>query len=74
MRKARLKAKITRLKVTGLIVLFGTILLTTVSADSIFAQTNQTGLIEGRVLNADQQPEENVIVVLLPSNKLAGIR
>ncbi len=33
------------------------------------AQTKQTGVINGKVLNADKQPEENVILVLEPLGK-----
>jgi len=35
----------------------------------VFAQLKQSGVIEGRILNADQRPEENVVVVLTPSEK-----
>ena len=35
----------------------------------VFAQLKQSGVIEGRILNADQRPEENVVVVLVPSEK-----
>ncbi|MFT4023452.1 MAG: TonB-dependent receptor [Flavihumibacter sp.] len=34
-----------------------------------FAQEKQAGVIEGRVLNVDGQPAENVIVLLVPTNK-----
>ncbi|MBL7734366.1 MAG: TonB-dependent receptor [Chitinophagaceae bacterium] len=35
----------------------------------VLGQSKQTGVIEGRILNADRGPEENVIVVLVPSEK-----
>lgn len=37
-----------------------------------FAQTKQAGVIGGRILNADQQPEENVVVMLIPLGKLTS--
>lgn len=37
-----------------------------------FAQNGNTGVIEGRILNADHKPEENVVVVLSPSDRLTG--
>ncbi len=40
-----------------------------VAAAPAFAQQKQAGVIEGRVLNVDGQPAENVIVVLVPSGK-----
>lgn len=40
-----------------------------VSAAPAFAQQKQAGVIEGRVLNVDGQPAENVILVLVPSGK-----
>ncbi|GAB3432006.1 TonB-dependent receptor domain-containing protein [Niabella aquatica] len=33
---------------------------------SIFAQTKQAGIIEGRILSADNKPQQNVILVLEP--------
>ncbi len=38
-------------------------------SENIFAQNRQPGVIEGRILSADGQPEENVIVVLIPSER-----
>ncbi|GAB3020060.1 TonB-dependent receptor [Niabella terrae] len=36
------------------------------------AQSGTNGIIAGRVLNADQQPQENVILVLEPSGRQTG--
>ncbi len=49
--------------------LFFVVLLSGVCAIRSFAQSRQSGVIEGRILNADHQPEENVIVILSPSEK-----
>ncbi|ANH79815.1 hypothetical protein A8C56_01450 [Niabella ginsenosidivorans] len=38
----------------------------------VFAQAKRSGVIEGRVLSSDHQPEENVIVVLSPSERQAS--
>ncbi|OJY95645.1 MAG: hypothetical protein BGP13_12475 [Sphingobacteriales bacterium 40-81] len=45
------------------------VMLFAVFTAQVSAQTKQSGVIEGRILNADRQPEENVIVVLIPSEK-----
>ena len=49
--------------------IFCFLILSEVLTSSVFAQVKQAGLIEGRILNADQAPEENVVVILLPSDK-----
>ncbi|PZP49021.1 MAG: hypothetical protein DI598_08825 [Pseudopedobacter saltans] len=36
----------------------------------LHAQTKQLGIIDGKVLNADKQPEENVILILQPLGKV----
>ncbi|WP_447642503.1 MULTISPECIES: TonB-dependent siderophore receptor [Chitinophagaceae] len=41
----------------------------TLSVCHLHAQNKQTGIINGKVLNADRQPEENVILVLEPLGK-----
>ena len=51
------------------ILLFSTALLLTLFTGSVFAQAKQTGVIEGRVLSADDKPQENVILVLTPSQR-----
>jgi len=51
------------------ILLFGAIIFSGAFTARIYAQSKQAGIIGGRVLNADHQPEENVIVVLAPSDK-----
>ncbi|MFT4019538.1 MAG: carboxypeptidase-like regulatory domain-containing protein, partial [Agriterribacter sp.] len=51
------------------ILLLSAILFSGVFTAQVFAQAKQTGIIEGRILNADNQPEENVIVILTPSDK-----
>ncbi|MBX3255453.1 MAG: TonB-dependent receptor [Chitinophagaceae bacterium] len=51
------------------ILLFFAGMLSGTFTTQVSAQAKQTGIIEGRILNADRQPEENVIVVLAPSEK-----
>ncbi|MBN8858368.1 MAG: TonB-dependent receptor [Sphingobacteriales bacterium] len=51
------------------VLLFCTTLFSAVFTVQVLAQTKQAGVIEGRILNADNQPEENVIVILTPSGK-----
>ena len=58
------------IKATGIALLICTVVLG-LSA-SLFAQSGQTGVIEGRVLNANHKPEENVVVVLSPSGRMTG--
>ncbi|ANI89912.1 hypothetical protein A9P82_11815 [Arachidicoccus ginsenosidimutans] len=41
----------------------------TLAIQSLQAQSKHTGIINGKVLNADNQPEENVILILEPSGK-----
>ncbi|MFT4092952.1 MAG: TonB-dependent siderophore receptor [Niabella sp.] len=53
-------------------ILCGVAILPGVLTQPVFAQTKQSGIIEGRVLNADNQPEENVILVLEPLGRQAG--
>ncbi|HEX7756454.1 MAG TPA: TonB-dependent receptor [Niabella sp.] len=52
-----------------LLPLLYTVLLMGIFSGSVFAQSKQTGIIEGRIVSADHQPQENVIVVLVPSEK-----
>lgn len=51
------------------LVLFSTALFLTIFTGSVFAQVKQSGVIEGRVLSADDKPQENVILVLTPSQR-----
>lgn len=51
------------------ILLFFTVMFSGTYTAQVFAQSIHTGVIEGRILNADHQPEENVIVILYPSEK-----
>lgn len=44
-------------------------LFLTVFTGSVFAQAKQNGIIGGRVLSADNKPQENVILVLTPSQR-----
>lgn len=55
-----------------LIQILAIIFLMGITQFSAFAQDKQSGIITGRVLNADGQPEENVILVLMPSGKQTG--
>ncbi|MBZ4189440.1 TonB-dependent receptor [Niabella beijingensis] len=58
------KQKVIKLSV----VLFCAVLVSAL-ANRVVAQAKQTGVIEGRILSADNQPQENVIVVLMPSER-----
>lgn len=51
------------------ILLFLAVVLSKPFTVPVFAQAKQTGVIEGRILNADRQPAENVVVALVPSEK-----
>ncbi len=48
-----------------------TVILSGILTVPLLAQGNATGIIEGRVLNADKKPTENVVVILSPSGKQA---
>ncbi|MFT4155334.1 TonB-dependent siderophore receptor [Parafilimonas sp.] len=50
--------------------LFSALIFSGTFIGQALAQAKQTGVIGGRVLNADHQPEENVVVVLVPLGKL----
>ncbi|MCD2424051.1 TonB-dependent receptor [Niabella pedocola] len=58
-----------QLKTARLSILFSFLLLLPAMKTTVLAQGKQTGIIDGRVLSADHQPQENVIVVLSPSEK-----
>ena len=58
------------IRTTSLLALFCAIMMGL--TNNLFAQSGATGVIEGRVLNADRKPEENVVVSLSPSDKLVG--
>jgi len=60
---AMMKQQLIRFTLLGMLIFSGAL------TARVFAQAKQVGVIEGRILNADQRPEENVVVVLVPSGK-----
>src|SRR5690606_14968199 len=46
-----------------------TFALTTAQTGQVFAQEKSIGVIDGQILSTDKKPQENVIVILSPSDK-----
>lgn len=66
-----MKGKVSAACKASALALFLAILMS-INPGTLFAQNGNEGIIEGRVLNADHKPEENVVLVLNPSGRLTG--